>query len=225
MVRYDEGETAVVKALHPRTGWELMPRIMKTTNTVLAILSLAALGCSPSQTDSNASAKSPASAPLEQHAGTDSAPSETSAELARVEIPNATLSQGVLSGGQPAAEQYVTLAEAGYKTVIDLRATGEAGSEENASRVQAAGMTHVHIPVAGAEGINRESAQKLADALAQADGPIVVHCGSGNRVGALFGMKAFWIEGKTPEEALAIAQAAGLTGLEAHVKTLLGLAQ
>ena len=129
---------------------------------------------------------------------------------------------GILTGGQPTTEQFETLAGLGYKTIINMRGTGENGSTDPAV-VESLGMTYVSIPIAGAADVSEENARKLAKALAANEHPVVVHCASGNRIGALFAMKAYYVDGKTPEEALAIGQAAGVTRLEPVVRQQLGL--
>ena len=59
----------------------------------------------------------------------------------------------------------------------------------------------------------------------QQNGPVLLHCGSGNRIGALLALRAVWLEGKDPAAALDYGKAAGLTGLEPAVKSMLGLAE
>ena len=129
---------------------------------------------------------------------------------------------GVLTGGQPTEEQLETLAGLGYKTVINVRGTDEQGSTDPAA-VKSLGMAYVSIPIAGAGAVNEQNARRLADILADNDHPVAVHCASGNRVGALFALMAYYVDGKTPEEALAIGRAAGVTRLEPVVKEILGL--
>jgi len=129
---------------------------------------------------------------------------------------------GVLTGGQPTAEQLAEAKAAGYKTVINMRMPGEPGSTD-ADAVKALGMEYVSLPIEHAEGVNETNAKKLAEILEKTPHPVIVHCGSGNRVGALFAMKARFVDGKTPEEALAIGKSAGLTGLEPVVRKKLGL--
>jgi len=85
------------------------------------------------------------------------------------------------------------------------------------------GMTYVSIPIAGAADISEENARRLAEVLDVGADPVVVHCASGNRVGALFALKAYYVDGKTPEEALALGKAAGVTRLEPVVRQTLGL--
>jgi len=140
---------------------------------------------------------------------------------ARVPIP------GVLSGGQPTQDQIASAGSAGYKTVINLRPDTEPGFEWEAAAVKAAGMAYVSIPVAGAAGLTKDNVTRLDAALkdAAANGPVLLHCGSGNRIGALLALRAAWLEGKNPAAALDYGRASGLTGLEPAVKSMLGLAE
>lgn len=133
--------------------------------------------------------------------------------------------EGVLTGGQPTDEQLAELRDAGYQTVINLRQPNERGTRGEAETVAGLGMTYISIPVAGKEGLNKENAAALAAALEQADGPVLLHCGSGNRVGALLALKAFWLEGATAEEAMDVGLAGGVTRLEPVVRELLGMTE
>ena len=54
----------------------------------------------------------------------------------------------------------------------------------------------------------------------QARGNVLIHCASGNRVGALVALHARGT-GATPDEALALGKAAGLAGLEPAVRARL----
>lgn len=131
---------------------------------------------------------------------------------------------GILTGGQPSPAELEAVRDAGFETVINLRRPGERGTQGEAERVGELGMRYVSIPVAGADGLTEENARALAAALALASGPVLVHCGSSNRVGALFALKAFHLDGASPEQALEIGRAAGLTRLEGAVREKLGLA-
>ncbi len=138
-------------------------------------------------------------------------------------LPNAKRpAPGVLSGGQPSLEQLEAAGRAGFKTVINLRAPGESGTRE--PEVTAAGMHYVALPIAGADAISEENARALAAALEEAEQPILLHCGSGNRVGALLALKAFHVDGKSAEEALQYGIESGVTGIEPVVRKALGLA-
>jgi uncharacterized protein (TIGR01244 family) len=131
----------------------------------------------------------------------------------------------LLTGGQPSAAQLEAIAAAGYRTVIDLRPEGEQGAPpDEPERVAALGMRYVRIPVAGAGDLTAENLRALDELLDQeAAYPAVVHCASGNRVGALLALRAARLDGAPPEAALELGLDAGLTRLEPAVRELLGL--
>ncbi len=128
----------------------------------------------------------------------------------------------ILTGGQPTLQQLETAVARGYRTVINLRPVNEGGTTRE--DVEGLGMSYVLIPVAGAEGLTIENTRALNDALRDAERPVIVHCASGNRVGALFALRAFHVDGKSADEALEIGKIAGLTRLEPVVRHQLGLA-
>lgn len=132
---------------------------------------------------------------------------------------------GVRTGGMPAGpEGYRALAEAGFRTFVDLRSDAEARPEARAA-AEAAGLVYERVPVAGDADLDLGSARALHALLDDpARGPLVLACASGNRVGALVAVERFWLHGEAAESALALGKAAGLTRLEPAVRQLLGLA-
>jgi uncharacterized protein (TIGR01244 family) len=157
-------------------------------------------------------------------APTTPAPAPVTEEL-RVAIPNARMPlEGVLTGGQPTAADLAEAAALGYHTVIDLLPPGESGVAEEAAQVPKLGMRYVSIPVAGAQDLTDQNVEALAKALADpAAYPVLLHCSSGNRAGALLALKAFRLDGKSAAEALELGVRAGLTKLEPEVRKKLGL--
>jgi uncharacterized protein (TIGR01244 family) len=126
----------------------------------------------------------------------------------------------VLSGGQPTLEGLGLAQAEGYKTVINLRTESEPGTGRD--DVEALGMTYVALPI-GSDGLTKENAVAFAEILETAERPAILHCGSGNRIGAMFALKALHVDGEDAETALEIGLAAGLTQLEGAVRTELGL--
>lgn len=122
-----------------------------------------------------------------------------------------------VSTGQPDSEVLSMAKAAGFKTVVDLRGESEDRGMDEAAEVAALGMQYVTLPIAGADDINFDNAAALDKILADAEGPVLVHCASGNRVGALYALREK-LAGATDEEALAKGKAAGMTRLEAVVK-------
>lgn len=145
-------------------------------------------------------------------------PGPPAAEL----LPNGRLlDDGLLVGGQPSLEQLRRLRELGYRTVVDLRTEGEGGPAPE--EVEALGLDFVRLAVDGAADISEEKARTLDVVLSQVDPPVVLHCGSGNRVGALLALRAHYVDGEGAEESLRLGEEAGLTGLEPVVRERLGL--
>ncbi len=141
-----------------------------------------------------------------------------------INLPNGRVPfASTLTGGQPTFDQLKKASETGFKAVINLRTDGELPDPEQESTwVEGFGMKYFHIPVAGAEGLTLENTKLFVEALSKTENyPLIVHCKSGNRVGALFALKAFHIDGKSKEEALLIGERAGLTSLAPAVKKIL----
>jgi uncharacterized protein (TIGR01244 family) len=141
-----------------------------------------------------------------------------------IDLPNGRVPfDSILTGGQPTFEQLKKASETGFKAVINLRTAGERPDPEQESTwVKGFGMKYFHIPVAGAEGLTVQNAKLFAEALSKTENyPLIVHCKGGDRVGAMFALKAFHINGKSEEEALLIGESAGLKSLTKAVKKLL----
>ncbi len=113
----------------------------------------------------------------------------SSAEINNFRAPEAD----VLSTGQPTADQLRVMANAGVQHVISLRPEAEDTGFDEQAMVESLGMSFTRIPVSvGDGGINGENAQSLQTLLAEFDGEgVVVHCATGNRVGALISVSEF----------------------------------
>lgn len=143
-----------------------------------------------------------------------------------LDLPNARLvTDGVISAGQPSVAQLRAVALAGVKTIVNLCALNECGWNE-AEVVENLGMCYVAIPVPDASGVTAENARRLHEVLDDAGNrPVIVHCGSGNRVGALFALRAFHAQGRDAESAIEQGRLAGLTRLEPFVREQLSKAR
>jgi len=126
---------------------------------------------------------------------------------------------GLTSAGQPDAAGFKVFADQGYTTVIDLRTAGEDRGLDEPAVVESLGMDYVHLPI-DRDGINFESAKTLDSLIEAADGPVLVHCGSANRVGALLALRKS-LEGADDETALEYGREGGMTRLEGRVKAVL----
>ncbi len=132
---------------------------------------------------------------------------------------------GISSAGQPDEAALQVYADSGFVAVVDLRTTGEnRGMADEQAVVEALGMEYIALPIDGAEAVNFENASALADVLDRFDEPVLVHCGSANRVGALLALGKAQ-DGADADEAIAYGKAAGMTGLENRVRKVLESAE
>ncbi len=128
---------------------------------------------------------------------------------------------GLMTAGQPAPADWETLAALGTRTVVNLRTAEEMAGRDEAAEASASGLTHVALPVDGAAGVTRDKATVLWSLVEDAPGTLLVHCASGNRVGALLAVGAATEGGMPLEEAIAFGRSAGLDSLEPRVRELL----
>lgn len=129
---------------------------------------------------------------------------------------------GLIAAGQPTAEQLKEAAKAGYKTVLDLRPASEARGFDEAQAAKQAGLEYVNIPVT-ADTLDAAALDRFLEEMQKAERPVLVHCASSNRVGALYYAYLVLEKGLPREEALAKAREAGLRSaeLEGKVEALL----
>ena len=138
-----------------------------------------------------------------------------------LDVPYAFPVGRMLAAGQPDPAQLQAAKDAGYGMVVNLRVDGEVTDFDERQVVEALGMAYRHIPVGGAAGVTPDNARALQAALTEAgDAPVLVHCGTANRVGALVALAAA-MDGAAADEALERGRRAGLLGLEPHVRDLI----
>ncbi len=112
--------------------------------------------------------------------------------------------------GQPSPEALPLLKAEGIKTIISLRHKKELAWDE-ASAVEQNGMKFVPIPFGAAQQLKPEVFDKALEILRDKKrGPMVLHCGSANRVGAIWYAYRV-LDGKlSPDAAKKEAQKVGL---------------
>ena len=130
---------------------------------------------------------------------------------------------GRLAGGQPSQAQLEQAAKNGLKWVIDLRPAREDHGFDEPAIAPGQGLTYVSLPIGGPDDLTLANARKLDELLSQAgDASVLVHCASGNRVGALIALRAAWLQDQSTENALARGREWGLTKMQPMVAKLLG---
>src|SRR6476659_9061903 len=101
-------------------------------------------------------------------------------------IANASFPEpGVLAAGQPTGEQVQLAAEDGYKTVLDLRTPEEPRDFDEKEAARLNGLAYVNGPVSPAT-LDQTTIDRFLAAMKRAQKPVLLHCSTGNRVGALW---------------------------------------
>jgi uncharacterized protein (TIGR01244 family) len=115
---------------------------------------------------------------------------------------------GLAAAGQPSPQGMAQLKALGFKTVINLR-TEKEGANEEAATVKALGLAYVSVPVT-AETLSQADADAVGRVIDDpAAGPVLLHCATANRVGAVWAILRVR-QGKSIDEAEAEGRAVGL---------------
>jgi uncharacterized protein (TIGR01244 family) len=126
-------------------------------------------------------------------------------------IPNYTLVRpGLATAGAPSPEALAQLGRLGFRTVINLRVEMEPGVKEEAEIVRKQGLTYLHVPITPAS-FSLEDVNAVSKALDDPNAaPILFHCASANRVGAVWTVLQVR-KGKSYEAALLEGKQIGLS--------------
>lgn len=135
-------------------------------------------------------------------------------------VKNLTHDGGVYFGGQPTADAFRTAQQRGIKVVVNLRSDQEmmALDFDEPALVRALGMEYVAIPITP-DTFSTEDADRLKDELGKTQGPVLIHCASSNRVGALWAMYLRRHRGVAENDAIELGRRAGLRS-EALIETI-----
>jgi protein tyrosine phosphatase (PTP) superfamily phosphohydrolase (DUF442 family) len=119
---------------------------------------------------------------------------------------------GLATGGQLEAGHIATLAAEGYRAVFDVRDWNEARGYDERATVERAGMRYLMFPV-GHDTIPDERFTGFRRLMRDGrNRPAMVHCSSGNRVGAVLVPHLVLDRGVPLDSALAMARRGGLRG-------------
>ena len=115
--------------------------------------------------------------------------------------------------GATDASAMTALRKEGFVSVINLRLESEQGADVPAGRAaaQAAGLKYIHLPFNAASPDPKVVESFLAAVADKSNQPAFIHCGSANRVGAVWMIKRALQDGWTVERAQAEGEAIGLS--------------
>lgn len=140
----------------------------------------------------------------------------------RTEVPDVADARspepGIISAGRLVPRDIDRLRAAGIRHVIDLTADAETPGFDEAEAVRAARLGYDNLPLRGAPDLTRANVLAFDAMVRAAPRPLLVHCASGNRVGAMAALRAAWVQGQPLEQAIATGRAWGLGSLEADVR-------
>jgi uncharacterized protein (TIGR01244 family) len=134
-------------------------------------------------------------------------------KMERPGITNYTKVDAVVAcGGATETGALEGLKQDGFKAVINLREASEPGAniEENAAKAKALGLNYLHIPFNGQSPQAKTVDDFLAAVSNKANQPVYIHCGSANRVGAVWLVKRVLQDGWTVPKATDEAKIIGL---------------
>jgi uncharacterized protein (TIGR01244 family) len=115
-------------------------------------------------------------------------------------------------GGATDPSAMAGLKKEGYVSVINLRLANEPGADIDAGRAaaQAAGLKYIHLPFNGQAPDPKIVSDFLGAVADKSNQPVFIHCGSANRVGAVWMIKRVLQDGWAVERAQTEAEAIGL---------------
>lgn len=114
------------------------------------------------------------------------------------------------TGAQPSQAAYSKLAANGFRSVLNLR-TAQEGADTEREHVEKSGLRYINIPVLTSELKNEQADQFIQAVKDKSNHPMLIHCGSANRVGAFWMIYRVIEQGWTEEKAYEEATRIGLT--------------
>lgn len=125
------------------------------------------------------------------------------------------LNEKFTTGGQPSEQAWSRLAASGFRSVLNMRTANEGFDvEREKSLVEGSGMRYISVPVVTADP-RAEQVAEFVRAVKEADNhPMMIHCGSGNRVGAFWLIYRVMEDGWSESAAIEEAERVGLRSPE-----------
>jgi uncharacterized protein (TIGR01244 family) len=115
-------------------------------------------------------------------------------------------------GEQPLEGELQKLSQQKFKSVVNFRTDGEEeqplSPKAEGDKVEAAGMTYLHIPVS-MQSMGTELVDQFREKFAELPKPVFAHCKSGKRAGAMVMMHMAVEQGMTGEQTLQQAKEMG----------------
>jgi uncharacterized protein (TIGR01244 family) len=119
----------------------------------------------------------------------------------------------VACAGSTETSAMAELAKRGYKTVVSLRESSEAGAliDESQAAASAAGLRFVHLPFNSSRPDEGQMDRFIALIKDPSSQPLLLYCASGSRAGAMWLAKRMLVDGWPEDRASAEAVMIGLS--------------
>ena len=119
----------------------------------------------------------------------------------------------VMCGGATTPQAFPELKKQGFASIVNLRREQEPGVDIAGAKTAAAGagLKYIHIPFDAANPDPAIADTFISAVTDKSNQPVYIHCGSANRVGALWLIKRVLVDGWDVPRATEEAVAIGLT--------------
>lgn len=117
---------------------------------------------------------------------------------------------GVFLASQPKPEDFEQAKKGGIKSVINLRHPEEITDFDEQEVVEGMGLNYLSLAWNGEEELSDDIFDRMRELLKTTERPILLHCGSANRVGAVWIPHRVLDGGLSIEDAVAEAKVVGL---------------
>lgn len=118
--------------------------------------------------------------------------------------------KGVFMASQPQPADFEQAKMGGIELVVNMRHDSEIKDFHEQTVVEGAGLKYIHLPWNGADELTDEIITESRRIFREEKRPMLVHCSSGNRVGAVWMAYRVLDEGVAMEEALKEAKMVGM---------------
>jgi uncharacterized protein (TIGR01244 family) len=110
----------------------------------------------------------------------------------------------IACGGALSPEAFAALKQAGYKSIVNLRAASEPGNDVEAAKkaAEAAGLTYFHLPFVATAPDMTMLDEFLKLVVKPENQPMMLHCASGGRVSMFWAVKRVMIDGWSVDKAM-----------------------
>lgn len=121
------------------------------------------------------------------------------------------VSDRVAFGGQPTPSQVVALAQAGFRSIINLREESELDAQPEKEAAKDAALRYIALPVPKAQPTDEQVKEFLRVTDDAEIYPVFIHCATANRAAALWMVRRARVDGWSSEAAEKEAVRNGLT--------------